>query len=153
MSTDHQTPPAPTSGKQSRSSPASGSASGSFVRMFKPQFAPLVEAGSKRQTVRPTPKRMPKPGDRISLRCWSGAPYRSKQRVLREAEITEVHDVRIDAHGVCLYEQRSGAGWAPDREAFAKADGFRSWDQMRAWFEETHALPFVGVVLYWQNTH
>lgn len=50
----------------------------SFVRMFKPHFALLVESGAKAQTVRPTPKRMPKPGDRISLRCWSGAPYRSK---------------------------------------------------------------------------
>lgn len=48
-----------------------------YVRMFKPQFAPLVESGKKLQTVRPTPKRMPKPGDKISLREWTGLPYRS----------------------------------------------------------------------------
>jgi hypothetical protein len=39
----------------------------SFVKTFKPQFAPLVERGEKLQTVRPVPKRMPKPKDRISL--------------------------------------------------------------------------------------
>jgi hypothetical protein len=117
--------------------------------MFKPQFAPLVESGAKRQTVRPTPKRMPRPGDRISLRCWSGAPYRSKQRVLREAEISEVHHALIDANGVNLYER--DAAWAPDADSFARADGFADWPAMRAWFEETHGLPFRGVVLYWQN--
>ena len=41
----------------------------SFVRMFKPQFAGLVERGENLQTVRPIPKRMPKPGDKISLRA------------------------------------------------------------------------------------
>lgn len=125
-----------------------GSAS-AFVRMFKPQFAPLVESGAKVQTVRPTPKRMPKPGDRISLRCWTGAPYRSKQRVLRVAEICEVHHTLIDADGVNLYLR--DAAWAPNPDAFARADGFANWPEMRAWFEETHGLPFRGIVLYWRN--
>jgi len=39
-----------------------------IVRLFKPQFAPKVASGEKRQTVRPTPKRIPYLGDRISLR-------------------------------------------------------------------------------------
>lgn len=34
-----------------------------FVRLFHPRFAGLVESGAKLQTVRPSPKRMPKPGD------------------------------------------------------------------------------------------
>ena len=42
-------------------------AGASFVWMFKPQFAGLVERGEKLQTVRPPPKRMPKSGDKISL--------------------------------------------------------------------------------------
>lgn len=119
--------------------------------MFKPQFAPLVEVGTKLQTVRPTPKRMPKPGDRISLRCWSGAPYRSKQRVLREAEIREVHHTLIDVNGVNLYAR--DAAWAPDADAFARADGFADWPAMRAWFEEAHGLPFRGIVLYWHSVN
>jgi hypothetical protein len=115
--------------------------------MFKPRFAALVEAGRKWQTVRPHPKRMPKPGDTISLRCWTGAPYRSKQRIIREAEIREVHHTLIEADGVNLYER--DAAWAPDREAFARADGFADWPEMRAWFEAEHGLPFRGIVLYW----
>lgn len=123
-----------------------------FVRLFKPRFAALVEAGEKWQTVRPTPKRMPRAGDTISLRCWTGAPYRSKQRVLREAVIHEVRDILISDEGVCMYDQRDGAGWAPGEHGFAKADGFASWPEMLEWFRETHGLPFEGIVLFWHNT-
>ena len=41
------------------------------VRMFKPQFAPLVKAGTKRQTIRPVPKRLPQPGYLESWREWT----------------------------------------------------------------------------------
>lgn len=67
-----------------------------FVRMFKEQFAPLVKSGTKRQTVRPTPAVMPREGDTISLRKWSGKPYRSKQIKLREGKITKVERITID---------------------------------------------------------
>lgn len=113
--------------------------------MFKPQFAPLVESGAKCQTVRPTPKRMPKPGDHISLRCWTGAPYRSKQRVLREATITRVARCTISDQGIVYLDGEH----AP--KGFAKADGFPSHCAMVNWFAEQHGLPFVGVALYWQN--
>jgi len=120
--------------------------------MFKPQFAPLVESGEKCQTVRPWPKRLPQVGDRISLRCWTGKPYRSKQRVLREARITEGVAVYIDSDGVNLYETDWSAGYAPNCGAFAVADGFSCWEEMRQWFEREHGLPFRGVLLVWQNT-
>jgi len=118
--------------------------------MFKPQFSALVESGEKRQTVRPVPKRMPKPGDTISLRAWTGAPYRSKQRVLSEAVISGVHRVTITQDGVVCHGI-SGAEYAPGNDGFAKADGFESWDQMREWFLEQHGLPFNGIAIYWRN--
>lgn len=117
------------------------------VRMFKPQFAPLVEAGTKCQTVRPTPKRMPKPGDRISLRTWAGKPYRSrsKHRVLREATISEVSPCSI-------YENAVYVNGIPEhRECFAVADGFADYGELAEWFKTTHGLPFDGVVLKWHN--
>lgn len=127
----------------------------SFVRMFKPRFAALVEAGTKTQTVRPTPKRMPKPGDRISLRCWTGAPYRSKQRVLREGVIEKCERILIGAHGVlpvCVIPTSPDVlNYWPNAETFAQRDGFATWPEMRAWFEETHGLPFEGIVIFWQN--
>lgn len=119
-----------------------------MVRMFKAQFAPLVESGEKRQTVRPLPKRMPVEGAPISLRAWLGLPYRSKQRVLREATIKEVRAVLIDHNGVNLYTH-DGAGYAPGDEQFAKQDGFGSWREMREWFEAQHGLPFRGVLIRW----
>lgn len=118
----------------------------SFVRMFKPQFAPLVEQGTKLQTVRRATKRMPAPGDKISLRAWTGKPYRSKQRILREAIVRDVDEVRITEGGVrigiCDLVMIS-------LEAFAQNDGFQDWASMRAWFAREHGLPFDGVLIQW----
>ena len=126
-----------------------------FVRMFKPQFAPLVESWEKLQTVRPTPKRMPQAGDRISLRAWTGKPYRSKQRILRESKILKVDPVIITHDKIYV------GGQPVDRDAFAWADGFRAtlhgglwwspWLCMYDWFVETHGLPFEGIVIHWSN--
>lgn len=125
-----------------------------FVRMFKPRFAALVESGVKRQTVRPVPKRIPKPGDTLSLRAWTGQPYRSKQRVLREAVVEKVERVVIGAHGalpVCIIPLSTDVlNYWPNAETFAQRDGFTSWPEMRAWFEANHGLPFEGVVIYWR---
>ena len=116
------------------------------VRMFKPQFALLVEAGAKRQTVRPTPQRMPMVGDKISLRTWTGKPYRSKQRVLREATISEVAMVDITETGIAVNSV------AVPCDDFARADGFMDFFDLRDWFKATHGLPFEGVVIKWNNS-
>lgn len=120
-----------------------------FVRLFKPQFAGAVLSGEKCQTVRPVPKRMPKPGDRISLRCWTGKPYRSKQRILRDAEISRIEFVEIAHDRIVIAGRKltSAGEWA-----FARADGFNTPQDMLEWFNVTHGLPFIGVVIYWQNS-
>jgi hypothetical protein len=95
--------------------------------MFKPQFAPLVESGAKLQTVRPIPNRMPKAGDRISLRMWTGKPYRSKQRVLREAAIVAVETFSLCDTGRELLVYVNGYELHPEQiNAFAVADGFKN---------------------------
>ena len=122
-----------------------------FVRLFQPRFAPLVEYGTKRQTVRLTPKRMPLPGDRISLRTWTGKPYRSKQRVLREATITQVHAVTLSDTGRELLLGYANHSLSPEElNAFAQADGFKNAIEMFNWFEQTHGLPFAGVLIKWK---
>ena len=120
----------------------------SFVRLFKPRFAALVEAGTKTQTVRPTPARMPQAGDKLSLRTWTGKPYRSKQRVLREATVLQVVQVRIDGADMWFDGRRASEA---KQEAFAVADGFAGAHEMRGWFEHEHGLPFEGVVILWRN--
>lgn len=115
--------------------------------MFKPRFAALVESGAKKQTVRPTPARMPKSGDRISLRMWTGKPYRSKQREIIASTVLYVAKIKLDVFdmwfdGVLASEAK--------QEAFAIADGFSSANEMLDWFENEHGLPFEGVVIVWQ---
>lgn len=125
-----------------------GAPCSAFVRLFKPQFTGLVLSGEKCQTVRPVPKRMPKPGDRISLRCWTGKPYRSKQRVLRESEISQVEFVEIGRDRIVI----AGRKLTPAGEwAFARADGFNTPQDLIEWVNVTHGLPFIGVVICWQN--
>jgi len=135
---------------KSGSSPASCCAS--FVRMFKPQFAEMVERGEKLQTVRPTPKRMPKPGDKISLRTWTGKPYRSKQRVLRDAVVSKVETIKIEGDTLEWQITVDGHVLCPIMwSAFARADGFPCTTDFVWWFIRNHGLPFEGIVIHWQN--
>lgn len=116
-----------------------------IVKMFKPAFSDAVRSGAKKQTVRPIPKRMPKVGTPISLREWTGAPYRSPQRGLRESTITAVHMIEIRPGSINV-DLKPVA-----RDEFAKADGFEDFSRMRDWFTETHgALPFTGILIKWE---
>lgn len=121
------------------------------VLMFQSRSAPLVESGLKRQTIRPKRKHPIRPGDTLSLRTWSGKPYRSKQRVIRPA--TSCNSVR----GVAIFPNRDkteacmlvdGYNWT-DHESMAKADGFANWKDMWTWFANTHGLPFEGDLITW----
>jgi hypothetical protein len=118
-----------------------------IVRTFKPQFAQLVESGAKRQTIRPVPKTMPRPGDIFDARQWTGLPYRSKQRKLGEWPIVRVADVFI-AEGWALLDMKPVHEFSA-LDAFARADGFGSWEQLTHWFRTTHGLPFSGILIQW----
>lgn len=114
-----------------------------IVRTFKPQFATLVESEMKWQTVRPTPKVMPRPGDLFDARQWTGLPYRSKQRKLGEWPIVRVAQCTINSQGVIYVDGEL----AP--KGFAKADGFPSHAALCNWFRDTHGLPFSGILIQW----
>ena len=119
-----------------------------FVRTFQPQFAAAVERGEKRRTIRQMPVRIPEPGDTIDCRAWTGKPYDSPQRKLREGTITKVALVQILDHGCNL--SRGVKEPVNDLDVFARADGFPDWLAMRGWFAETHGLPFTGLLIEWQ---
>lgn len=91
---------------------------------------------------------MPKPGQDISLREWSGKPYRSKQNVLAESVVIACWPCGVSEQGVSLDGRLMDA---ENTHRFAVADGFSGFDDMRAWFRENHGLPFNdGVVIYWR---
>lgn len=117
--------------------------------MFKPQFAKLVQNGTKRQTIRPVPKRLPALGAVESWREWKGKPYRSKHRELAVVMLTNVQIVEICEAGI-----RNNRGrLLPYLVALAtaRADGFSDWREMREWFKAQYGLPFVGVVIEAKN--
>jgi hypothetical protein len=114
------------------------------ARLFKPQFAPLVKAGTKRQTIRPLPKRMPQPGEVESWRQWSGRPYCSPQIELAQVRITAVDHIQIHRSMMVV----NGVIQTPKQQiGIATADGFEMPIKMAIWFELTHGLPFTGILI------
>ena len=93
---------------------------------------------------------MPKVGDVISLREWTGKPYRSKQRVLRSSVITKVAEIQI-LHDVffLLSTELCIDVFASDVDTFARDDGFNDWDDLLDWFTKNHQLPFYGIIIKW----
>lgn len=117
------------------------------VLMFKERFAPLVESGEKRQTIRPPRKRPIKVGDSLSLRKWSGRAYASKQTILRDGEkCIAVRSVVMQTDRVTVDGWSQSMDWL---DSFARADGFANYGDMLKWFNETHGLPFEGVLICW----
>lgn len=118
------------------------------VLLFQPRFARLVESGKKRCTIRA--KARCTYGDELSLREWTGKPYRSKQRELRPtARCKYVSPITIEAatdDGLTI--RVSGLPVSADEVALA--DGFASARAMRRWFADTHGLPFRGELIEWE---
>jgi len=115
---------------------------------YKKQFAPLVESGEKRQTIRAIRKRPFKVGDRLFH--YEGLRTKSCRKLL-ENNCDAADDILIDVNGNvyingrCLYESA--------KESFAYNDGFRRpgcrWAQMLDFFKTVHGLPFRGQIIMW----
>lgn len=114
---------------------------------FKERFAPAVERGDKRQTIRPSRKRG-KPGDKAHL--YTGQRTKTCRKI-GEGILTDVLPVEIS---------RSGCGEPyaivdkdhichTQLDIFARSDGFKTGEEMTAWFEAQYGLPFAGYLHKW----
>lgn len=113
---------------------------------FQERFAPAVESGEKRQTIRRRRKRRTRVCETLYL--YTG--MRSKRcRLLMEAECVEVCPVEFGDGGVNLDGWSMLAG-SPNADAFARADGFGTFEEMREWFRERYGLPFRGELIRWR---
>ena len=116
---------------------------------FKKQFAPHVESGRKRQTIRAYRKdgRDPKPGQRLYL--YTG--MRTKEcRKLKEAECKATAPIELGTgqlgDGIILNGRELDG---VDRARVSRADGFACASEMLKWFKRVHGLPFKGLWIQW----
>lgn len=118
-----------------------------MVLSFQQRFVAAIQSGAKRQTVRSRRRRHPlEPGQLVSLRYWSGVPYRSPQTEIGTARLLSVDDVIIDRSNVIV-----GGAKVISLSEFAIADGFASATDLEAWFAENgDELPFRGILIKWE---
>lgn len=117
------------------------------VVTFKNHFEQPILAGVKDCTIRARRKdgkARAREGEMISLRVWSGAPYRSKQREFAQRTVKFIFPVRVNWSGI----RRADTHVSLDRSKMAKALGFQNWIEARKWYEAAHGLPFDGELLH-----
>ena len=128
---------------------------------FQPRFAPLVEAGTKRQTIRPLGKRTIKVGDRLVF--YQG--QRTKNcRKLGEAvcksveRIKIIHGGKMRNEGMVWFEidgkmkkiSLCELGILASMDGFTSAEyGFRAKSEFLAFFRTRYGNRFEGTVIRW----
>jgi hypothetical protein len=112
---------------------------------FLKRFAPLVESGTKRQTIRPRRKdcRNPQPGQTLYLYTGMRTQYCRK---LKEAKCIASIPIVFEGRNVTV----GIASLNPaQRQVLALADGFMSFDELLNFIEKHHELPFYGFLIKW----
>lgn len=117
---------------------------------FKKQFAPKVESGEKRQSIRAKRRdgRNPRPGQTLYL--YTGMRTRGCRK-LEESQCLSVQEIIVDWYmGIFL----DGEWLGPiQKRELAIADGFESWIMMKDFFARVHGLSeteqFYGLLLKW----
>jgi hypothetical protein len=123
-----------------------------FLFNFQKQFAPKVESGEKRQTIRQNRKdgRRPVPGDTAKL--YTGLRS-SAVRLLRTEVVTECQSVRMDMDNGLIFVDERQLGF-DEADQFAIADGFESALWMRFWFRQQYGTNhFRGFCVRWTPTN
>ena len=116
---------------------------------FQSRFAPMVEAGVKLQTIRQ--KARAKPGDRLQL--YTGQRTAACRKLVEpDPGCTVSTYCAVRRAGITLGNVALLPAELRDQDMFAKADGFRDYDDMVAWFEGQYGLgEFVGRLIRWSH--
>lgn len=116
---------------------------------FQARFAPLVESGEKRQTIRANRKRPIKVGDTLYLYTGLRSPG---ARLLTTAVCSEAWTIELrqtQARPEILFDGKPLSWNGLGAHALAVRDGFENILELLAWFERTHGFPFRGQVIRW----
>lgn len=114
---------------------------------FSPRFAPLVASGAKLQTIRRSARC--KPGDRLQL--YTGQRTMACRKLVSPDPVCVLVDYcAVRSDGLTFGNK---ALHEPHADDFARADGFRDYDDMLAWFLDRYGPgEFVGKVIKWAAT-
>ena len=145
---------------------------------FQAQFAPLVESGAKRTTIRALRRdgRNPKRGDPLYM--FTGQRTRSCRRLVIQwqpgmvfipieglsvghiVECKSARAIHLEARphwriggvgGISIAGRWLGSyadPWRAERN-LVRGEGFADVEEMIAWFAKTHGLPFKGILNSW----
>jgi hypothetical protein len=116
--------------------------------MFQPQFSEMIQSGRKYHTIRPRRKIPLRIGQPLSLRVWTGLPYRSKQQEFHSSSVMKVEEITITESAIIVGKE-SLVG--EQQDIFAWHDGFEAAAALRDWFVKNHGLPFIGELIYWRD--
>ena len=131
------------------------------MKMFRPRFEEAIAAGVKCATIRKMPARVvdiPNPGVMWSLRVWTGAPYRSKQREAGQGVVIGVASILVMEDGFSyvggimrrIPSDLVDVEFPQTCEELAKIEGFADWADLRGHFREHSGLPFTGIISIWK---
>lgn len=116
-------------------------------------FGDTVPAAPKRQTIRADRRRHARPGEEVQL--YTG--MRTRQcRLIGRARCTSIAGIRIHFDGDgCVSVDDYPAIRYGDLDAFAEADGFANWQEMKDFWRENHPKSlllggFKGVIIKWE---
>lgn len=112
---------------------------------FKKQFAPMVESGSKRQTIRARRKdgRNPQPGQTLYL--YTGMRT-TGCRKLKEVMCESCETIFIGLTDIYVGTKHLSV---EEKHDLAIKDGFKYMDELREFFLKIHRLPFYGFLIKW----
>lgn len=111
---------------------------------FSPEFAPLVEARKKTQTIRRSARA--RPGQRLQL--YTGQRTKECRKLVDPDPVCQdVTYVGLTERGVTLGDK---SRFPSDIDDFARLDGFESYAAMWKWFSERYETnSFTGYVTRW----
>ncbi|WP_421793434.1 ASCH domain-containing protein [Hydrocarboniphaga effusa] len=114
---------------------------------FQKRFCTRVEAGEKTHSIRPKRKHPEQwmPGRYVHLFFAMRTQYCRKLGV---GVITQLQDVWIFADHVEIDDRVIDE--VDELDAFARADGFESWDDFIPFFREFYGLPWNGDLIRWR---
>lgn len=119
---------------------------------FKKQFAPLVESGIKRQTIRALRKQPIKVGDDLHL--FTGMRTNACRRLRPVEKCIAADRIEISERAIGKFTRAHAClNGRPishsSLQKLAAADGFQTVPEFLDFFDQTHGLPFEGQLIKW----